>query len=164
LFFGIESGDEAFLRKVHNKNNKDNDHVVRILESAMGAGIFVCLSVIVPSPEETEVTKQATFQLLSRAFAKYQNGSVMVLPAFLGTGTMWWNEMEKYGFQFQPGFNKQVYVSKILEWDNHFMFSRNVLADLGYTLGGKSCAELFYECQQFIQQLEKAGIPTLTRK
>ena len=160
LFFGIESGDPYLLKHVHNKNNVDVEHVERTVEAAMNAGIFTCLSVIVPSPFETEWTRRRTFDLLRRVFTKRRHGSVLVLPAFLTPGSDWWKNRSRYGFSLREGYDDDGLVAHLLDWDWDFLLPRDLAPDAGYTLNGKSCHELFDECASFVDQLRAEGIST----
>ncbi len=160
LFFGIESGDPAFLKQVHHKNNRDPEFIHAVTEEAMRAGIFVCVSIIVPSPFETEQTKKSTLDLLKGIFAHGRHGSVLVLPAFLAPGSEWWNRMSEFGFAFAEGMDRESYVNYMLDLDSEFLLPRYLMKDYGYTLNGKNLPQLLEESQEFIDELNRLGIPT----
>ncbi len=160
LFFGIESGDPIFLKRIHNKNNISPTHIVEVIQAAMKANIFACLSFIIPSPFETDATRNASFELIQRSFEQDQLGSALILPACLGPGTDWWNRMDHYGFKLREDTCKETYFSDLLDWDSSLLMPRTNLKDLGFTLNGKSCAQLFEESGAFIQRLHDAHLPT----
>jgi CRP-like cAMP-binding protein len=160
LFFGIESGDPWLLSEMLHKNNRSREHMVAVAEAAMGAGIFTCMSVIVPSPCETESTKRATLDLLQAMFERHRHGSVLVLPAFLTPGSAWWERPDAFGFELAPGFDKEALALHLLEWDANFLLPQDLADDAGYRLNGRPCSELFAETQEFVEALEASGIPT----
>jgi radical SAM superfamily enzyme YgiQ (UPF0313 family) len=159
LLFGLETGDPEFLLRVHGKKNGSNDEIVQTLETAMRENVFVAVTLIVPSPFETDATKQATKELVRRVFGRYQHGSVVVLPALLSPGSAWWKRMQDYGFGLLPGFDSNRLILSMLDWDPFFMLPRNLASQLGYALNGKTSSELFTECQSFIEELKSIGIP-----
>jgi radical SAM superfamily enzyme YgiQ (UPF0313 family) len=160
LLFGLESGDPDFLFRVHNKRNGSPDQIVHTLQAAMQQGIFVAISLIVPSPFETVATKRATFDLVARIFERSRHGSVIVFPALLAPGSGWWDRMHDYGFEFLPGFDRTRLTLSLLEWDPFFMLPRDLAKTLGYSLNGKPSDALFAECQLFIDDIDKTGIPS----
>lgn len=160
LFFGIESGDPAFLKRVHHKNNRDQEFICAVTEEAMRAGIFVCVSIIVPSPFETEQTKKTTMDLIKRIFEHNRHGSVLVLPGFLAPGSEWWNNMEEFGFEFVEGMNRERYINDIMDLDTEFLLPRYLVKDYKYTLNGKTGLQLQDEAQAFIEEINRLGIPT----
>jgi radical SAM superfamily enzyme YgiQ (UPF0313 family) len=160
LFFGIETGDAEYLKRVHNKNNMGTDFIVKVGSEAMKRGVFSSFSFIVPSPFETHHTRRMSLELIERLFAESKNGSVLAVPSFLGTGSVWWEKMEEYGFEFNPGYDKHTYLLSMLDWDSDFLLPRSLLQDLGYQLNRKTCYELFLECERFLKDVEKLGVQT----
>jgi len=160
LFFGIETGDHEYLRRVHNKNNMSTDFIVNVGSEAMRCGVFSCFSFIVPSPFETHHTRRASLNLIEKLFSQYKHGSVLAVPSFLGSGSEWWEKMQDYGFEFNEGVDKRSYLRSMLDWDSDFLLPRSLLKDLGYQLNRKNCVELFAECEHFMNDVEKLGVQT----
>lgn len=160
LLYGIETGDPEFLKRVHRKNNRDHDHIVSVCQEGMKNGIFMALSVIVPSPFETQETKDATLRLLARIFKEHRHGSVFVSPAFLIPGTEWWHRMKDFGFEFAPGFDAESYLLGLLHWDSNFLLPRSCARDLGVLMNGKSFSQMAVESEAFCREIEKMGLPT----
>jgi pyruvate-formate lyase-activating enzyme len=159
-FMGIESGDPELLRRAHNKHNGTREQVVRVCRAAMAQDIFVTLSFIVPSPFETEATKAASLELIADIFAGQKSGSVIVLPALLMPNTRWWNQMERFGFEFAPGLDRRGYILRGVELTNDYLLPRDSWADYGYTLNGKTMGELLGETEQFVREVARLGVVT----
>lgn len=161
LFFGIESGDREVLRRSLSKNNRSQDHVVHVCRTAMACGIFLSLSFIVPTPGETPESQGITLRLIDEIFADSRHGSVLVLPPFLTPGTRWWTQMERYGFELEPGLDRDGYVLRGLTLSNDFLMPRDAFSDYGYLLRGKRVPELLAACEAFTRQVQQRGITTL---
>jgi pyruvate-formate lyase-activating enzyme len=159
-FVGIESGDPELLRRAYNKHNGSREHVVRVCRAAMAQGIFLSLSFIVPGPFETDASKAASLDLIADIFAGTTNGSVLVLPALLMPNTRWWNQMDRYGFDFVAGLDRRSYVLRGLELTSDYLLPRDSWADYGYTLNGKTMTEMLGETEQFVHDVERLGVMT----
>jgi radical SAM superfamily enzyme YgiQ (UPF0313 family) len=160
LFFGIESGDPEILRRAHGKNNVSNAHVVNVVCRAADAGIFCCLSAIVPSPFETQASRKQTLDLLCTALGERKLGSALILPPFLTPDTQWWAEPERYGFALDPAATPDAIVDSLLDWDCDFMLPRDLWRPLGFTLDGKTSPAIHEECETFVRELQRAGVQT----
>lgn len=160
IFYGIESGDDTVLKKSHNKNNLGNKHVISICEAAMKENIFICLSFIYPSPFDNETSRQKTLDLLSQIFRKYNHGSVIILPPFLMPGSLWWDNMSKYGFTLNNNMTKEEYLLNMIDRNYDFLMPRGALEEMGFSLNGKSSKEIFSECQKFMEDIQRMGITT----
>lgn len=160
LFFGIESADPEVLRRAHHKNNVSNAHVVEVVRAASDAGIFSCLSAIVPSPFESADSRKKTLELLCRVLTNGGLGSAIVLPALLVPGSAWWNSPEQFGFELTNGTDRDTLLDRLLDWDDDFLLPRELVGEVGFSLDGKSSSELFDECGAFARELSRAGVPT----
>ncbi len=160
IFFGLESGDNDFLKNVHNKSNVNSDHIINVCESAMKEQIFAALSFIVPLPFETSETKKKSLDLAKRIFKNHSLGSIMVLPPMLSPGSEWWMNMDQFGFELENGMSKTDYKLNILEKNYDFLLPRESMEDMGYSLNGKSMHQILNECEEFIQELGRENIIT----
>ncbi len=160
LFFGVESADPDVLSRAHHKNNLDERHVIEVVHAATDAGIFCCLSAIVPSPFETEAARARTRDLVCTSLEGGRLGAVLLLPALLMPGSDWWQRPEEFGFELTPGTTGDTLMDALLEWDNDFMLPRELAKEVGYSLHGRSSRELFEECGAFVRELQSAGIQT----
>ncbi len=160
LFFGIESGDPSILRRAHRKDNRGNDHVVTVCETAMAHGIFVSLSLIVPSPGETVASQERTFRLVERVFARERLGSVLAMPALLAPGSQWWARPEQFGFALEAGLDADAYVLRGLTLTNDFLLPREAWSDYGYSLDGKRMPRMLAECEAFTRRVAALDVPT----
>ncbi len=160
LLFGVESGDPEFLLKVHNKRNGSVEHVVDTAQRAMDAGIFICLSLIVPSPLESEASKQATLNLLRRIFERHNLGAVVVFPPMLAPGSTWWKNREAYGFEFSEGTSELAYMQELLHSEWNFLLPSTANKPVHVKMGGRDYASVLAESTAFTQEVEKLGIVT----
>jgi len=160
VFFGVETGDPGFLRRVHGKNNGGAEHITAVCNAAMSSGIFVALSFIVPSPFETPETKQATLLLIDRIFAQQRRGSVIVLPGMLAPGSRWWVRMAEYGFAFTGGLDRTGYIRQNMDVSYDFLLPKTCWGEFGFTLNGKSFTQLLEESQDFSREVNERGILT----
>lgn len=158
--FGLESGDPAYLRRVHNKSNGSQEYVVATARKAMAHGIFVGLSTIVPSPFETDATKNATLSVLRDIFRDTQHGSVAVFPPTLAPGSQWWSRMDDFGFEFAPGVDEQQFLSELLVVDFNFLLPRDCMKPFGLILNGKPYEVILSECQSFVTEVASLGVTT----
>lgn len=160
ILYGLESGDSEFLKRIHNKTNGTREHILETCHEAMENNIFLCLSLIYPSPSENTQTKNITLDLIKTIFEKNKNGSIFISPPLLSQGSLWWKDMEKYGFKLVENFDKKKYILSILDWDANFLLPRKAVKPLPYSVDGKSCTEIFYENHLFTKEIESFGITT----
>ncbi|MBL6989385.1 MAG: B12-binding domain-containing radical SAM protein [Bacteriovoracaceae bacterium] len=160
IFYGIESGDMQFLKKVHKKNNISIPHIISTAQKAMENNIFITLSFIIPSPFETNDTKNKTYDLIKNIFSRSTHGSVMILPPFLSPWSQWWHNMEEYGFKFEKGIDRKKYLFNMIDKNLDFLLPKTSWDNLGYSLNGKSVPQLFAECAEFNKLVERLGIVT----
>ncbi len=97
LFLGIESGAPELLSGPLGKKVRP-DRMRQVIRACLDAGIFVSASVIFPAPGETDETEAATLGLLTELMAGRDDCSVPVQPAFPQPGSLWWDELERFGF------------------------------------------------------------------
>jgi len=160
LFFGLETGDPFFLKKIFGKNNKTRNHIVETCQAAMSNKIFICTSMIFPGPFENSETRSHSLSLVQEIFSKSNLGSALALPGILVNGSQWLEQMKNFGFEWAPGFSRADYLRKLLTWDMNYLLPRTLCADLGYTLNGKPFPELLDQCSLFLNDIKKSGILT----
>ncbi|MBF0365871.1 MAG: radical SAM protein [Oligoflexia bacterium] len=153
IFFGVESGDAYLLKVIHQKSNISNAHTIKLIQAAMEAQIFACLSLIYPSPFEDSNSTQNSLQLLQQIFKHQKLGSVLVMPPFLSPGSRWWSEMAQFGFAFIDGVDQQQYILNMATKCYDYFFIEDSIANMGYTLNSKSMSTLMSECAHFIKTL-----------
>jgi len=160
ILYGLESGDEAYLKRIHNKSNLSHKHIIETSKEAMKNNIFIGISVIYPSPFETEETGNTTLNLIREIFSELNHGSIFCSPPLLSPGSLWWNNMETYGLSFPEGYDKKKYTEEVMIWDANFLLPRDKIKSLPYLVDNKSCSQVFLENQNFLKKIESMGITT----
>jgi hypothetical protein len=125
----------------------------------MASGIFVAVSLIFPSPGETEQSRVRSLRLVERIFSRHRHGSALVMPALLTPGSRWWDRPEHFGFALEDGLGRDDYVLRGLTLSNDFLLPRDAWSDYGYSLDGRRMPELLAECEAFTRDVGALGVP-----
>ena len=152
LFFGIESADERILTEKMNKRSSPAD-MEKILLAAKKAGIFCVTSLIIPSPGETEKSKQTTFEFLRRTLP---DAAVVQFPG-LFPGTAWAREPERFGFSVG---DIERYKRRVMTYKIRLFFPPRLWDPLPYRIDGKPFRQYVGETEEFVKRIEQLGIPT----
>jgi len=153
LFFGIESGSQKILDRVMNKKVKVKQSK-KAVEICKRAGIYTIGSVIIPSPGETEETKQETLKLL----LEIKPDSVLVTAPALIRGTQWAKNSRKYGFDI-PDLEK--FFEGVMSYQIKTIYPPDLWDPFpDFSLDNKSSMEIMKETAAFAQLLEENGILT----
>lgn len=104
LFFGLESLDDKGLLRIH----KDITYpeIRETLKAAHEAGIFVVGSIIFPLPNETEASRETTFNRLKEIAPLLD--SVLIQPAGVYPVSDWGLHPEEYGIRLAPNYIKDL--------------------------------------------------------
>ena len=150
MAFGIESGsqyilDESIGKGISVKQSKD------ALKASKEAGIYTIASVIVPAPFETKETMDETFNLLLEA----NPDSVTVQFAILNPNTIWWEDAEKYNFQFK---DREKLLKKLMKRIPPSLLPPPLWERIHYKLNDMNDREILKISQGFIERLRKHGI------
>lgn len=152
LFFGIESGSQYILDESINKNVSVAE-IESSLKKAKESGLFVVTSLIIPSPLETEKTKEDTFYLMKKI---KPNSCVLTVPIVF-TGTEWYNNYNKYCIEIK---DKKELSNSLMTYQAKFSFPTQLWNPFKYKINGKSFHELTEESQIFGSKLKKEKIYT----
>ena len=151
LFFGLETGSEELLRKSAEKP-VDLARVRETVAQAKAAGIFVCCSMIVPMPGETDETLQESLRLLMEL---RPDAAPVQFPGLL-PGTPWFEHPEKYGFEV----DRERYLREQLDYKLKLLFPPAFWKPLPYKVNGMTFGEFTQITAQFVARLEADGILT----
>ncbi len=152
IFYGLESGSPRVLREGFNKP-LDLEKAARVIRQTRGAGITAIASVIYPGPFEDAQSRAQTMAFLQRV----RPDSVPVTIPGMIPGTPWEREPERYGFE---KLDRKDIWEYALTYKIRLLYPPSLWKPLPYRLNGKSSKELFGECEQFINDVEAAGILT----
>jgi len=152
IFYGLESGSPRVLDRAFHKE-LDLSLAERVLRETMQAGITAIASVIFPAPFEDAQSRAKTLAFLQRV----RPDSVPVTIPGMIPGTPWERQPEKYGFEKARRKDLWEYA---LTYKIKLLYPPSLWKPLPYRLNGKSSKQLFGECEEFIRELEAAGLLT----
>jgi len=151
MFFGLETGSEALLKKATGKPIK-LEYVREAVSKAKAAGITVACSMIVPMPFETQETLDKSYELL----AEIRPDSVPLQFPGLLPGTRWFQHPERFNFEF----DRENFFRENLDYKFKMLFPPSFWKPLSYKVNGMSFHEFTQITAQFAGRLEAAGILT----
>lgn len=150
LFFGMESGSQEMLDRIHKCLNLEV--LKKALKNSRRAGIFTVGSLIYPLPGETAGTREETIRFLREV----EPDSVPVQFAGLYPGTPWFSNPEKYGFQV----DREKYAGRVMDYKIKLLFPPTMWKDPGYRIDGMKFREFAGQTMAMIKELEETGIMT----
>ncbi len=152
IFYGLESACPRILREGFNKP-LDLVKAERVIRQTRDAGICAITSVIFPAPFEDEQSRRETLAFLDRV---RPDSVPLTIPGMI-PGTPWEREPEKYGFEKLDRKDLWEYA---LTYKIKLLFPPGMWKPLPYRLNGKSSKQLFKECEEFGNEIERMGITT----
>ena len=155
LFFGVESGAPELLSGALGKKTR-LPRIRQVIRACQDAGIFVSASVIFPSPGETEATEAQTLELLLSLMAGRDDCSVPVQPAFPQPGSLWWDELERFGF---AGDREQL-LAAICDLRVRHLLPVSLWEPPPYSMDGQPIGEHTERTVALARKLEQRGIMT----
>ena len=155
LFLGIESGAPELLSGSLGKKTRPA-RIRQVIRACLDADIFVSASVIFPAPGETAETEAATMELLVGLMAGRENCSVPVQPAFPQPGSLWWEELSRFGFSG----DQDELLSAICGLRVRHLLPVSLWEPLPYEMDGQPITHHTARTVAFARQLEARGIMT----
>lgn len=152
IFYGLESGSPRILEKAFNKPLA-LDEAERVIVRTKQAGICAITSIIYPAPFEDARSRKETLDFLRNV----RPDSVPVTIPGVIPGTPWHTEAGKYGFELTERKDIWEYA---LTYKIKLLFPPSLWKPLPYRVNGKSSRRLFRECEEFIRDVESAGMVT----
>jgi len=158
IFFGLESANKEILVKSLGKP-LNITHARQVFKHCRELNIFISCSLIYPSPNETEESKNETKQFLKDTIAGYENSAVTMLPAGMYPNTTWSKRHDHFGFNLK-NMDMNEYTLFTLHYNLKAIMPVELWDDLPYTLNGKTFKELLAETGKFYRELTEIGINT----
>ncbi len=152
IFYGLESGNRRILKEAFNKP-LDLESAEHVLKQTAVAGIRTIASVIYPAPFEDRESRSETLSFLRRV---WPDSVPVTIPGII-PGTPWDVKGEQYGFKKSRRKDLWNYG---LTYKIKLLFPPSMWKPLPYTLNDKSSKQLFRECSEFVDELERSGILT----
>lgn len=150
IFFGVESGSQIILDKSINKKVSVDDIVIT-LKQAKNSGLFVVASLIMPSPLETEKTKQETYDIIKKS---NPSSCVLTVPLIL-KGTEWYQNNEAYNIKID---SKEKLLASFMNYQAKFSFPTQLWNEFPYKVNDKNFSVITQESNQFGIKLSRIGI------
>jgi radical SAM superfamily enzyme YgiQ (UPF0313 family) len=153
IFFGLESGSPAILKKSMNKRTSI-EQVRAAVRYCKESGIKVVGSIIYPAPFETEETKEETLSLL-RELRLDSTDICFPTPVL---GTQWGDNPQQYGFDIgdTERFWQDVMTYRLKTYYPQILWKPYP----SYRLNGKSFSDTAKESTWMSHALEKHGLAT----
>jgi len=152
IFFGLESADEEILKKGMNKNI-DMAKARKVLQGCKEAGIFTVVSLIHPSPFETEKTREKTLEFMKEV----RPDSVLVQFPGIYPGTQWFRSPERFNFTLH---DRERYPLEMMTYQIKNLFPPRYWKPLPYTINGMAFREFAGKTEKFQKDLQREGIET----
>lgn len=151
LFFGIESGSQRILDRLHK--HISTDEIRSALTRARQAGIFTVGSFIFPAPGDTAETQAETLGLIRQLGL----GSITLQPSIVMPHTSWFKNPAHYGFDIP---DMEHYINTGMTWKLKLQLPPQFWTPLPIGLDGYSYRGMLKRTGQFARQLAPLGIPT----
>lgn len=149
LAYGIESGSQTILDQSINKKCKVEIMKNAIIECSR-SGIYPIISLIVPSPGETEETMEETYQFCIES----QPYIINVFPPFILPNTTWDKENKRFGIKYT---SREEYFSSIMTTGSAFYPPQLWSSADKITINGRTFEESGTICSKFKNRLRKAN-------
>ena len=150
LLFGIESGSQMVLERMNKPTTVEQ--IIKAVNTAKDAGIFVVGSVILPAPGDTAETMEETFGLLT----DIRPDSVFIQFPGVYPRTPWAREPEKYGFKLDT----EKYCRQVMTYKIKTLFPPSFWSPLPYKLNGMSFRKFTRITEGFASRLQSSGLVT----
>lgn len=149
LFFGVESGDQGILDKMHKGTRVKM--IRAALNGAREAGIDVIAGLIHPAPGETPQTADGTVDLLRQT----QPVGATVTPPVVMPRTKWFDSPGSFGIELG-----EAYVDEAFYWKVKFLMPPTLWKKLPYRIDGRKHSAILKACTDFARRIEKEGVLT----
>ncbi|HZX45263.1 MAG TPA: radical SAM protein [Candidatus Nanoarchaeia archaeon] len=150
LFFGVESGSQKILDESLGKKTKVNQ-IKKTIALCKEAGIYSCVGIIFPCPNETKETAKETEELI----LEIRPDSVVISSPFMQMRTDWYNNMAKYGFKLK---HPETFALDTMYFRPKFTFPPYLWDPYPHTLNGKDSDQLNKETDILAANLANNGI------
>ena len=152
ILFGLETGNTELQKKVMNKV-VEIEAAEKVIKECNENGISSVVSVIYPSPLETEKTRQETINFVKRI----KPTGVFTCMPFIVPRTEWFNNSEKYDIEFN---SKDDHIRFMMT--HHVRFNGHpILWNFGsLKINGMDFRKQGIECGKFVDEIKKLGILT----
>lgn len=152
ILFGLETGNTELQKTVMRKVVRIED-AEKVITECNKSGIHSVVSVIYPSPLETEETRQETLDFIKRI---NPTGVFTSMP-FIVPRTEWFNNPEKYHIEFD---SKEEHIRFMMT--HHVRFNGHpILWNFGsLKINGVDFRQQGIECGKFVDEIKKQGILT----
>ena len=151
IFFGLESASPEILNKAMHKKNSP-DVMESVIISCKNARIFTVVSVIYPSPFETDQTRKQTMDFI----LKTRPDSVLIQFPGLYPGTVWGKNPSMFNFTVET----DNYAEDIMTYQIKQLFPPRYWKPLPYKVNGMDFRQYAGETERFQKELCDAGITT----
>ena len=160
VFMGAETGHDRINNEVLNKGITREDLIatslaIREAERRVDQKLDLALAFIYPVPLVVGVTQDEVFNRNLELIAEFMPDSVIATPPGPFKHSRWWNEKERFGFEF----DKRI-ISSFMEYEYVLYKPPNMWPKLNVGLQGQNFLQLLNECLRFRKAVERMNIPT----
>ncbi len=163
VFMGGETGHDGVNKVVMNKGVGrkeiiDSIATIRLASDAAGAPCRVGLALIYPCPLPDDVTLDEVFRADMALIDETLPDSVVVNPPGPFPATRWFEEAERFGFEFADG--PEGLARHMMRYEYSIYKPAELWPDIGFTLQGKNVPALLKETGRLRAYAAGIGIPT----
>ncbi|MDR3562513.1 MAG: radical SAM protein [Negativicutes bacterium] len=163
VFMGGETGHDVVNRDIMNKGVARKDIVdtiatIRLASDAVGQVCRVGLALIYPCPLPPDVTLDEVYHANVELIDETLPDTVIVNPPGPFPGTQWFDEAERFGFQFTDG--PQSFARGMMQYEYSIYKPAELWPELGFTLQGRDGKALLKETGRLRAYAASIGIPT----
>jgi radical SAM superfamily enzyme YgiQ (UPF0313 family) len=161
IFFGGESGNDVINDVVMNKgvNRKEITKTIEAFKQAQketGIKAYSSLALIYPTPLVEGITLEKVFKDNLDLIQEVHPDSVIISPCTPFKNSKWYEEKEKYGFEFSDGL-----LSKFMNYEYVLYKPPSLWPSLGNVkFQGLSFQEFLLECERLRKAVDAMGIST----
>jgi hypothetical protein len=157
---GGETGHDQINREVMNKGITRQDLIatssaIREAERRAGQKIDLALALIYPTPLVEGVTQDEVFDMNLKLVAEFRPDSVLVTPPGPFKQSRWYNEKERFGFEFED-----TIIPSMMEYEYVLYKPPDMWPKFKMSLQGKGFTEILTECLRLRKAIENMDIPT----
>jgi len=160
IFLGVEAADDDINKLVMNKGITRSDvvHTIAAMREASqteGLPLDVGISLIYPAPTLGKIPMHRLKEENIELIEETEPDSVLVSPPAPFPGSAWFKRKDYFGFDLGETFLRDILIYDYVLYRPLYLWP-----DIDLKLEGMSLREIFEECADLRQALEKRGFVT----
>jgi radical SAM superfamily enzyme YgiQ (UPF0313 family) len=151
LFFGLESGSQRILDRMHKHINASE--IPTTVRRVKATGIFAVGSLIFPAPGDDAASERETLDVL----AAEKPNSVTLQAPVVAPRTEWFESPGEHGVRFA---DREEYLDAAMAWKIKLILPPSFWSPLPVQIDGRSYRQVLRKAMRFSRRLGELGIAT----